>query len=179
MSDLGNLSQCIVDNDPEVRVRARCLRRKALVASVCVEALCVGAMLLWPLVTPGVLPTGYIVTPVPPYHGGGGKTHPASAHHPPAHRALRVIRGRILYPSPNARSRPQSMATDDAPSLLSDTIGSGRGPDGPPGLGIPGGGEIPTVLPPKPAEPVRAVRQKMSEGVMEGSLISRVNRIIP
>ena len=39
MSDLGSLSECLVDNDPAARVRARRLRSKALVLSVALEAL--------------------------------------------------------------------------------------------------------------------------------------------
>ena len=55
MSDLGSLSECLVDNDPAVRVRARRLRSKALVLSVALEAAILAALLLWPLISPGVL----------------------------------------------------------------------------------------------------------------------------
>ncbi len=72
MSDLGSLSQCMLENDAESRDRARNLRRKALVISVVFEAALLGAMLLWPLITPGVLPGLLNVTPTPPYRGGGG-----------------------------------------------------------------------------------------------------------
>jgi hypothetical protein len=56
VSDLGSLSQCMLENDAESRDRARNLRRKALVISVILEAALLGAMLFWPLITPGVLP---------------------------------------------------------------------------------------------------------------------------
>ena len=46
MSDLGSLSQCMLENDSESRGRARNLRRKALLISVVLEALLLGAMLL-------------------------------------------------------------------------------------------------------------------------------------
>jgi len=46
MSDLGSLSECLVDNDPESRARARSLRRKALAFSVILEALLVAALLI-------------------------------------------------------------------------------------------------------------------------------------
>ena len=72
MSDLGSLSECLVDNDPAVRVRARRLRSKALVFSVALEAAIFAALILWPLFSPGVLTAQYIVTPAPPYSGGGG-----------------------------------------------------------------------------------------------------------
>ena len=55
MSDLGSLSSCMLENDAEARNRARKLRQKALVASIVFEAALIGAMLLWPLITPGVL----------------------------------------------------------------------------------------------------------------------------
>ena len=71
MSDVGNLAQCMVECDRESMRRARRVRRKALAVSLCLEAIGLGAMLIWPMVTPGVLPRWYIVTPLPPYHGGG------------------------------------------------------------------------------------------------------------
>ena len=50
MSDLGSLSECLVDNDPATRVRARRLRSKALVLSVAIEAAILAALLVWPLI---------------------------------------------------------------------------------------------------------------------------------
>ena len=70
MSDLGSLSECLVDNDPAARVRARRLRSKALALSIALEAAILAALLLWPLIAPGVLTAHYIVTPAPPYSGG-------------------------------------------------------------------------------------------------------------
>ncbi len=69
MSDLGSLSECLVDNDPAARVRARRLRSKALALSLALEAAILAALLLWPLISPGVLTAHYIVTPAPPYSG--------------------------------------------------------------------------------------------------------------
>ena len=56
MSDLGSLSQCMLENDADSRDRARNLRRKALLISSLLEAALLGGMLLWPLITPGILP---------------------------------------------------------------------------------------------------------------------------
>ena len=69
MSDLGNLRNCIMEHDAGATRRAKLLRRKALVGSIFLDAALVGAMLLWPLITPGVLPQQVSVTPLPPYHG--------------------------------------------------------------------------------------------------------------
>ena len=116
MSGLGNLSQCMVDSDPEAISRARWLRRKALVISVFLEAVCFTAMLLWPLITPGVLPRGYIMTPVPPYHGGGGSPHPAQPHPIRDH-------GPRLHPESNTnqiifrQNHAQTSFEADAPTL--------------------------------------------------------------
>src|SRR3984957_16157977 len=87
VSDLGSLSQCMLENDAESRDRARDLRRKGLVISVVFEAALLGAMLVGPLITPGVLPGLFNVTPPPPYRGGGGsaeKPPPSHAHPQPA-----------------------------------------------------------------------------------------------
>ena len=56
MGDLGNLSQCMVDGDARETGRARRLRRKALAASLFLQAMVVFGLLLWPLITLGVLP---------------------------------------------------------------------------------------------------------------------------
>lgn len=176
MSDLGNLSQCMVDNDPESRARARRLRRKALIVSVFIEGVCLGAMLLWPLITPGVLPAGYIVTPLPPYHGGGGGhvSHSNPIRHPEAHPIPRQTSNQIVFNPRNTSTHAQPPDSND--SIVGDTLSNGDGiSSGPVGPGVPwapdnGRGII--VLP--PVEPVRPTRQKLSEGVMEGALIRRV-----
>ena len=90
MSDLGSLSECLVDNDPAARVRARRLRSKALVLSVALEALILAALFLWPLIAPGVLTAHYIVTPAPPYSGAGGAR--SSRSEPFTHTSNRVCR---------------------------------------------------------------------------------------
>ena len=91
MSDLGSLSECLVDNDPAARVRARRLRSKALVLSVALEALILAALLLWPLIAPGVLTAQYIVTPAPPYSQVAAQQH----HDQPTHASSR----RIVFPA--------------------------------------------------------------------------------
>ena len=83
MSDLGSLSECLVDNDPAARVRARRLHSKALVLSIALEALMLAALLLWPLIATGVLTAHYIVTPAPPYSGGGAAHHGQPTIHRP------------------------------------------------------------------------------------------------
>ena len=69
MSDLGNLSQCMVDGDAAANGRAKLLRGKALAASMFLEVAVVAAVLLWPLATLGVLSPQLALTPVPLYHG--------------------------------------------------------------------------------------------------------------
>jgi len=99
MSDLGSLSECLVDNDPAVRVRARRLRSKALVLSVALETLILAALLVWPLISPGALTAHYIVTPAPPYSGGG------AAHHEQPRCIIRMRRRFRPFASPFARPR--------------------------------------------------------------------------
>lgn len=180
MSGLGNLSQCMVDSDPEAISRARRLRQKALVISVFLEVVCLAVMLLWPLITPGVLPHGYIMTPVPPYHGGGGSPHVAQPHpirdHGPRPHPLTT--NQIIF-HPN---HSQTQLNADAPTL-DDNVGpdspSGPGPAGP---GVPfsvGDDHGPRIEPPHEPERVRPIRQTVSEGVMEGALVRRVEPVYP
>jgi protein TonB len=182
MSGLGNLSQCMVDSDPETISRARRLRQKALVFSVFLEVLCLGVMLLWPLITPGVLPHGYIMTPVPPYHGGGGPRR-AQEHQPPRPHGDHVpqVTPRFTFHPHQESNRWQRPTDEDAPNPDDAGNGLDQGP-GPVGIGpyVPGGGENgPHIARPREPETVRPILQTVSEGVMEGALIHRVEPVYP
>lgn len=185
MSDLGSLSECMLESDAEAGGRARNLRRKALVISVVIEAVLLGAMLLWPLITPGVLPGLYIMTPTPPYRGGDGSAvKPEQSHaHPPANSASRPVP--CLYCAKPA-APTQSRAPNDANafSVSGDSapgIGDG-GVDGPsgPGAWIPGADR--TGMPieiRKPEPPERKSPLHRSEGVMAASLIYKLQPQYP
>jgi periplasmic protein TonB len=182
VNDLGSLSQCMLENDAESSGRARISRRKAFVASVLFEALLLAALLIWPLLAPGVLSGEFNVTPAPPYHGGGGsaekpapsRPHPAenNAHTP----AVCIFCAQAAVPTPSHSSG------GGGNSLGNSFPGIGEG-DGPPGIGpaIPGADgsgkffvEISKPDPPKPKTPAH-----ISEGVMAAALIYKVQPIYP
>lgn len=184
MSELGTLSQCLVDSDAEARGRARSLRRKAFALSLFLEALLLAAMLIWPLVTPGVLPRQYVVDPIPPIGGSGktGKSHPAKPMHPPPPRMWRPTVCLVCAP-PVIPTHPD-YSGDALPPEISDgdTCGEGGGPGaGEGGPGIPGslgsGNPLNVVRPhevPRPAGPV-----KISQGVMQAALVHSVQPEYP
>ena len=181
MSDLGSLSQCMLENDSESGARARNLRRKALVISVVLEALLLGAMLVWPLVTPAVLPGLFNVTPTPPYPGGGGPAEkPAMRAHPPTSNSRPVPCLFCAKPAAAAPSRPFNDASlssgDSVPGIGED------GMDGPAGPGpwIPGadpGGKPLEIKKPEPPEHKAPLHR--SEGVMAAALIYKVQPQYP
>ncbi len=172
MSDLGTLSHCMMDGDREATGRARRLRRKALVASLFLESLLIAAMLVLLLITPGVLPKNYIIIPLPPFPGV------ASANPVRPHSAPHSAQGGFHFPLHHDFSAPHQNHLNrfgpDAPEIPNP--GSGA-PDGPIvlGPGIPGvdGNRI-VVAPPAPKPP-----RKVSIGVMEASLIYRVDPVYP
>jgi len=181
MSDLGSLSHCLVDSDGDEASRARRLRRKALLASLGLEAGLVAAMLIWPLITPGVLPRWYVVTPAAPYPGGGGgASHPHEAAHP--HPLDHHSPAPCIYCAPAIIPPHVSSGDADEPPAISDD-GGGSGP----GLGpvIPGGGSpIPGAgdgrpMPPPPAPPAPSRPLPVSGGVMEAMLTHRVQPDYP
>ncbi|MGC1999655.1 MAG: energy transducer TonB [Candidatus Acidiferrales bacterium] len=186
MSDLGSLSSCMLENDTEARNRARKLRQKALVASIAFEAALIAAMLLWPLITPGVLTGRFIVTPAPPYHGGGDSVErrrtvssahpPASASHAPA-ICLMCAPPIVQVGIRAVQDAAESTSLDNAPG-----IGDG-GTIGPAGFGsvVPGGSSDgkPTIDIRRPSPPPRAAPLHMSEGVMEAALIHKVLPLYP
>jgi periplasmic protein TonB len=176
MNELGSFSQCLVDGDAEGLKRARQLRLKALAASMIFEGMLLAAMLLLPLITPGVLPKIYNVTPLPPY-AGGGNSHPQTQIRPP-----HEIRDGPYYPVNQSRptfNRNEAENTGAEPPGIDSELGSGQGPGGI-GPGIGGGTGIETgdvvPLPPRPhsEKPI-----KISIGVMEGSLVHRVQPVYP
>jgi protein TonB len=179
MSDLGRLAECLVDNDPAARVRARRLRGKALVLSVVLEALLLAAIFVWPLIAPGVLTAHYIVTPAPPYSGGSPAHHEQSAPHRPHASSFPAICLAVCAP----------VVRPSAPASTSETpdIGLNESQGGTQGLGLPGigprlpGGTGDRVIIPEPprAEAQRVRPTSMSEGVMAAMLVNRVEPQYP
>ncbi|MGA8144422.1 MAG: energy transducer TonB [Candidatus Acidiferrales bacterium] len=182
MSELGGLSQCLVDSDSDARSRSRRLRGKALVLSIVFEAALLAAIILWPLFSPGVLATQYIVTPTPPYSGGGGAANHSHAmrHHSPASALLQVCRAvcaPVIHPSaPLSNSEPPDIDLNE-----SESAGNGGGPGNlGVGPGVPGGLGDRTVVPEPPhAEEPQARPTRLSEGVMAALLVHRVDPSYP
>ncbi|MFY9730843.1 MAG: energy transducer TonB [Candidatus Acidiferrales bacterium] len=178
MSDLGSLSECLVDNDPAARVRARRLRSKALVLSVALETLILAALLLWPLVAPGVLTAHYIVTPAPPYSGGGAAHHQRSATRPSRGITFRLICLAVCAPVVRP-SAPEN--SSEAPDIGPDQGGGSEGA-GLPGSGpsFPGGTGDRVIVPEPPhAEPPHVRTIQVSGGVMAAMLVNRVEPQYP
>jgi periplasmic protein TonB len=168
MSDLGNLSNCVMDGDPGAGGWAKRLRRKAFVGSLALEAALVGAMLLWPLVSPAVLPTQAAVTPVPPYYAQRAPTPVVVESHagaPPIIGATPIP----LHPIPG---RPHLAASGDEPPSIGDNSTSV------PGVSIPGGSrDGRPIQVQSPAAPKRPL--SVSAGVMAALLVHRVQPVYP
>lgn len=177
MSELGSLSQCIVDADPEGLARARGLRRRALVVSVALQAVCLAALLVLPLVATNTLLPSYVLTPLPPYHGGGGSAERPHLRHMPT-RTFRPRPSALAYHPLETVRRAHEFSGEPAPVIGAETGNSEAGPGGPIGMMIPGAGDsgLP-VEPPRPAAPREPIMK--SEGVMAGALIHRVDPIYP
>lgn len=174
MSDLGTLSHCMMDSDPEAAKRARRLRRKALVVSLFFETLLVAGMLVLPLITPGVPSLGpvTILAPLPPF-AGVASTNPARPHSAP-----HASQGGFHFPINHELSAPHQNHLNpfgpDAPEIPNPGGGAWDEPIGL-GPGIPGSdGNRIVILPPTPKPP-----RKISIGVMEASLINRVDPVYP
>src|SRR5271167_3522639 len=160
----------MLENDAESRGRARNLRRKALVVSVLFEAALLGAMLLWPLITPGVLPGLFNVTSSPPYRGEGGSADklPQSHAHPQTSTSNRPAL--CLFCTKPAAPTPKHPTSDASAFSGDSTPGIGEGGlDGPPGPSawIPGADRsgMPLEIK-KPDPPQHKLPTRRSEGVM-------------
>jgi protein TonB len=179
MSDLGSLSECLVDNDPAARVRARRLRSKAFAISVILEVLLLAVMLVWPLITPGELPSQFNITPAPPFPGSGARPTDAN----PMKRARRPPAGVTVHLRfPTVSARPPQADTAEAPDLDFNGAGGGSGGSGLPGLGpsLPGGTGDRVIVPEPPhAEPPHVRPTLRSGDVMAAMLVHRVEPQYP
>jgi periplasmic protein TonB len=172
LTGLGDLAQCLVDSDRSAKTRAKRLRRKALAASIGLEAMVLGAVILWPLVTLGVLQPQQIVTPLPPFRG----RHESQ---PIAHLQAHTI----------VDSVPRTPTTLYQPPRIPPHIETGGGPE-PPGLDGPGGPASPGIVEgfpdgqpieiARPVEPLPSGRLVVRSGsVMEAMLLHRVQPEYP
>jgi periplasmic protein TonB len=175
MSDLGSFSQCLVEGDVEALGRARKLRRKALSASIVLELMLVVALLLLPLITAGVPPKIYTVTPLPPYSGShnAAPTQPRTSPHPPAGE---LNSSRPIYQStptrPDYSGRSSSSAPDVGPGIPDANAADAPTP------GILGGTGPALMNVPPPTER-NEKKRKVHIELMEASLIHRVDPEYP
>lgn len=174
----GSLSQCIMDVDPELLVRARRLRRKAVAASITLQVVCMAALLIWPLIaTPNALPHSYVATPVPPY-AGSPRAETPHAHHAIVHPSRPFFAHPIVFSAPTTHAVMREQSGESTPQMAGPVVDIGTGNDQP-GFCIPNsiGKGIP-IQPLRPAPPTQSVVHR-SEGVMEGQLIHQVEPKYP
>jgi TonB family protein len=180
---MGSLSGCILENDPEKQERARWLRGKAFAVSLSLEAGLLAAILILPLVNPGVLGGRLIVTPLPPL--GRGTVHSERARRAAVDAPSKgePVRSCVFCPQAAAPVRPQTSGNgaeanaNDAPGVgeSSDPYGTGSGPLIPgadPNKGMP-------IEIKEPEMPRHVAPQHRSEGVMEAALIHKVRPFYP
>lgn len=184
MNGPGNFSQCLVDGDLESLGRAGRLRRKALLISLFLEAGLLATMLLWPLITPGVLPRQFNVTPAPPFHGRGnsaGKQAHQPIQRPPKSNQPPPV---CLFCQPPAIPPRTSYGPGPEPPSVDTGPGTASGNDpgfADSGLWLSGGfgpGRQPNVVRP-PEQPHPSSPLHKNEGVMEAMLVRRVQPEYP
>jgi hypothetical protein len=180
MREREDFSQCLVDGDKQSLARSRWIRREALLVSIILEAALVAAMFLLPLITPGLPPQRFLITPAPPYHGGSSSAPagPRSApHRQPNETSVTTYNVMSLHTA-HIQTHAAAVSSEDAPS-----IGTGFGPSGSLGSGTGGGEDIPGGIGPRPIpEPPKPKAEKprpMSEGVMEAALLNKVQPQYP
>jgi len=180
MSDLGSLSQCLVDNDADARTHARRLRSEAFVLSIVLEFAVLAALIVWPLFSPSVLATQYNSTPSPPYSGGNGPSnHPHSTAHPPRQSVLPAICLAVCAPVTHPFAQPSDSEPPDIDQQGGES-GGGQGLFPGIGPGIPGSnGDRPVIPePPRPEEPHSKPMRRSGE-IMAAMLIHRVDPPYP
>jgi protein TonB len=179
MRQRDGFSQCLVDGDEQELGSAKLLRQKALLVSIILEAALVAALLIWPLITQGLPPQQFLITPAPPYHGGSNSPPKASQGAPPRPSQSSTTTYQVTFQPAHFPEHARIATSEEAPA-----IGSGFDSGNMPGSGsgdgeenIAGGGELnmrPVLPQPKPEKP-----RPMSEGVMEAALLNKVQPQYP
>jgi len=166
----ASLQSCLVEGDPEQRLRERQVRRKALVTSVFMQAGILAVVILVPLFAkPARLITGF-TTPLPPYRPVSGRTH---ATQPP--------RGNVRHVCVTCfNSHPANLAANNRmePTNLEQPIQE-PGPGDIPSVPCPSCFNIPTAGPTAPA--IEAPREKRLHvtHIDPAMLIHRVEPVYP
>jgi len=170
------LGACLVESDSEFEKRSHTIKRRALVASIVLQALVVAALVLFPLLSKGESIATYTATPVPPYHRGTVTEHRQHEQRPPD--------GRRSVCTSCFRDIPPSIATVDHRPIVDNPVpGEADIPGTEAGRNIPGSldnfvtrREPP---PPQPTEPARPRTVRVTGKVQEARLIRRIQPIYP
>lgn len=143
---LGSLQGCLVEGDPEQRLRERAVRRRALAISIATQSVVLAALVLIPLLgRPARIALANVV-PLPPYYSHAEARHPAAPAQPQHPRPRNICR--ICPPT----SIPPTIPTHDPPSQVEDGEGIpiADGPAVPGVIPMPDGRE--GVRPPPPRQ---------------------------
>ncbi len=173
------LSRCLVEGDAAAAARARRAQRKALVASLGVEAVALAALVLVPLLAIGRLPEMYRVNPVPPY--GVPRGNPQAQHNStkkPASGDQAHPRSGIALPP----RIPKDIVTKDDEEGFVDAVPSGARNSLPIGaIPLPDSADTRRTppMPPQTTRPQTTRVVKQSEGVQQALLVRRVQPSYP
>jgi len=175
VSDLVDLSQCIVDGDSREIGRAKRVRGRAVAASITLETAVVAGLLLWPLLNPAVLPSQPILTPVPVFHSAPKEEIVRATQPPHTQEPRPSVFDRTLHQPPQIPSHVDTSGNNEPPIEYGNVMPS---PFDGPGSGIGDGTEVTQIARPGPSShPDRPIQR--SSGVMEALLIHRVQPDYP
>jgi TonB family protein len=178
MRDPKLLAGCLVENGAEDAAPAKRRRRESLVLSIVIQGALLAALLIIPILTPGVIGPRYSFVPMPPYHGGShlANTVHASA---PIRDHVPALHSLALYQPPRIPDHVTNSNDDGATSNEAPAIGNGDGSGDGQGVDFGLGNSVltPAVAAPKPPEPAKPVR--VSAGVEEARLITRIEPVYP
>lgn len=167
------LSACLMDSDLETKQGRRARRRRAIVVAIAFEAVLIGWLLLWPILTPGSPPGEIVILANIPYRGSKMEK-PRGAPHSLQTQRVKFTKN-LIFERPRIPARIELSDTAPPPGLAPPSVG-----DNP--LGVPNGLQESignngwTIAPPRPA-PSRRIRQ--SEGVQAALLVHRVDPPYP
>lgn len=170
--NVGSLQGCLVEGDPEQRIRERRVRRKALITSVLLQASFLAALILVPLFAKPERMVTTITTPIPLYRHASGQTHATQT-------PRRDVR-HVCVTCPN--SHPANLeANNRMESTNLDQPVQEIGLGDIPAVPCPSCIDIPSASPQRPTvvEHVREKRKMVQTHIDPAMLIHRVEPVYP
>jgi protein TonB len=173
------LGRCLVEGDPEAASNARCTRRKTFGVSLAIEILMLGLLLAAPLLSSTAHPQIHQILPPQLTFFGAWREHSQNQHMAAATSVRTPEIQNPFAPTPTADMTIRTLHSDETEDVPILDLSGGEAAEAVLITGI--ASTTTPIEPPHIAQPAQQEKRslKLSEGVLEAQLISRIEPHYP